>query len=459
MTIIYQPENADKPQPAAMTSPPSPSPSPLPQTPFGAAFRNRHFSFSPAYTPLNHGSYGAVPADVQAAHATLRAAVDEAPDPFIALRFHELLAPQRKLVARLLGLGADADELVFAPNATTASDTVLKNLRWEKGDVVLCYELVYESVDHGLAWLEEERGVEVCVVRVAWPVADEELVAAMVDAARKVNGEEGRRVRLAVVDTIVSMPGVRVPFERLVPALQAEGVLVLVDGAHGIGHIDIDLARLKPDFFVTNLHKWFFVPRGCAALYVPKRHQHLIRTTLPTGHRYRSRKTIGREGDDKGFVEMFDFVATDDTTAWLCVEAARNFRNDVCGGEAAIQVYCHRVAQESAAVAAEILGTSIMDCPGSCLRDCAFANVRLPLDIGTDGPGKVDPAHANKVSDWFKKTGYRENGIYFQTVLYRGVWWWRISGMIYVEVEDFRKGAEILKGLCERVRNGEHVKG
>lgn len=138
--------------------------------------------------------------------------------------------------------------------------------------------------------------------------------------------------------------------------------------------------------------------------------------------------------------------------------AARDFRNNVCGGEIAIQQYCHLVAQQSAAVAAEILGTSIMDCPGSCLRDCAFANVRLPLELGTDGPGKIDPAYAHKISDWFKQTGYRENGTYFQTVCYRGVWWWRISGMIYVEVEDFRKGAEILKGLCERVRNGEYIK-
>ncbi|KAI1455957.1 putative aminotransferase family protein [Annulohypoxylon moriforme] len=448
MTIKYEPENEDQSKPAMIFPP---------QTPFGAAFRNAHFSFSPSYTPLNHGSYGAIPAPVQAAHEVLRAKVNEAPDPFIALQFHDRLLPHRTLAANLLNI-KDVDELVFVSNATTGSDTVLKNLRWAEGDTVLCYELVYESLGHGLQWLEEERGVNVHVVRIEWPVSDEELVRAMVDAARAINSEPRRRARLAIVDTIVSMPGVRVPFERLVPALQAEGALVLVDGAHGIGQIDIDLEELKPDFFVTNMHKWFFVPRGCAAFYVPKKHQYLIRTTLPTGHRYRSRKKIGQEGDDS-FVEMFDFIGTDDTTAWLCVEAARDFRNNICGGETAIQKYCHTVAQQSAAVAAQILGTSIMDCPGSCLRDCAFANVRLPLELGNDGPDKIDPAHAHKVSDWFKETGYRENGTYFQTVFYRGIWWWRISGMIYVEVEDFRKGAEVLKGLCERVRNGEHIKG
>lgn len=31
--------------------------------------------------------------------------------------------------------------------------------------------------------------------------------------------------------------------------------------------------------------------------------------------------------------------------------------------------------------------------------------------------------------------------------------------MVYVDVDDYRRGAEVLKALCARVRNGEHVKG
>ncbi|XXG99475.1 hypothetical protein Hte_005814 [Hypoxylon texense] len=431
------------------------------EVPFGVAFRNAHFAFGRHYTPLNHGSYGTVPVSVSRAHEALRAEAEAAPDPFIALEFHDRLAAQRVLAAKVLHC-PDANELVFVPNATTGSDTVLKNLVWEEGDVVLCYDLIYESLALGLSWAEEARGVKVHVVEIQWPVSDDELVNAMVDAARKINAEPGKRVRLAVIDTIISMPGIRVPFERLVPALQAEGALVLVDGAHGIGHVDIDLSVLKPDFFVTNLHKWFFVPRGCAAFYVPRKHQPLIRTTLPTSHKFRPKKKLGAEAEDdedaKAFAEMFDFTGTDDTTAWLCVQAAIDFRNQVCGGEPAIQAYCRRVAQDSAAAAAAVLGTDVMDAPGSRIRDCYFANVRLPLALGL-GAGQVDPAHAHAVSDWFKETGVRESGMYFQTVLYRGLWYWRISGMVYVEVEDFRRGAEVLRGLCERVGRGEHVKG
>lgn len=44
-----------------------------------------------------------------------------------------------------------------------------------------------------------------------------------------------------------------------------------------------------------------------------------------------------------------------------------------------------------------------MDIPGSCLRDCFFANVRLPLELGTDGPGKVDPAHTARSATGSKR--------------------------------------------------------
>lgn len=297
---------------------------PGPQVPFGAPMRHAHFAFAPTYTPLNHGSYGAHPVSVRAAHLALRAEAEAAPDPFIALGFADRLAGARARAAGVLRCAVD--DLVFTPNATTALGTVLMNMPWAAGDVVLCYETLYDSVAKALAYLVETRGLAVEVVHARLPVADDALVAAMVGAARRVNrGPGGRRVRLAVCDTVVSGPGARVPFERLVPALQAEGALVLVDGAHGAGHVALDLAALRADFFVTNLHKWLFVPRGCAALVVRRDRQALIRTTLPTSHGFRPREPLwpaaenGRHGGN-GFVDMFDFTGTADMTHWLCVD-------------------------------------------------------------------------------------------------------------------------------------------
>ena len=108
------------------------------------------------------------------------------------------------------------------------------------------------------------------------------------------------------------------------------------------------------------------------------------------------------------------------------------------------------MARRGGEVAAEILGTEVMDSAGSCLRDCSFANVRLPVDLAaTPSPDAVTP--------WLKVTGNAESGIYYQTILYRGHWYWRLSGTVYLEEADFHRGAEVLKALCERVAKGEHV--
>lgn len=131
--------------------------------------------------------------------------------------------------------------------------------------------------------------------------------------------------------------------------------------------------------------------------------------------------------------------------------AATKFRNEICGGEATIQEYCISIARHGGAVVAEILGTDILDAPNSCVRNCNFANVRLPIDAD-----KVqDP---DKVQEWLKITSVKESGIYYQAYRYRGHFYWRLSGMIYLEEADYRKGAEVLKALCVRVQNGEHVK-
>lgn len=71
--------------------------------------------------------------------------------------------------------------------------------------------------------------------------------------------------------------------------------------------------------------------------------------------------------------------------------------------------------------------------------------------------GKIPLSHAARVIQWCREVGVRESGCYTQLYVYYGAMWWRMSGMIYVDEEDFRKAAEMLKGLCERVARREYL--
>lgn len=92
-------------------------------------------------------------------------------------------------------------------------------------------------------------------VEYTFPVEDDWLVSAFASKIAEIEAQGGK-VKIAVFDTVVSTPGVRLPFERLTKLCREKGVLSLIDGAHGVGHMKLDLGALDADFFVSNCHKY-----------------------------------------------------------------------------------------------------------------------------------------------------------------------------------------------------------
>lgn len=222
------------------------------RTPFGSETRAL-FGFAPNWTPLNHGSYGTAPLAVNAERSKYIRASEAKPDYFKLVRYPQSLAVSRAAVAPYLG--AHADEVVFVPNATTGVNTIFRNIPWTPGDVVLHFSTVYGACIKTLQSLGETAGVVTKEVKVVYPIEDDELVSRFKKVTKEVIAE-GKTVKAAIFDTISSGPGVVVPWEELVKACKELGILSVLDGAHGIGHIELrHLAKVGPDFFVSNCHK------------------------------------------------------------------------------------------------------------------------------------------------------------------------------------------------------------
>ncbi|MCJ1386349.1 hypothetical protein MMC17_009475 [Xylographa soralifera] len=460
--------------------------SPKPAVSFGRVMRSSHFNFAKTYNPLNHGSYGTYPTVVRDRQRTLHDLIEARPDPFIRYTLPELLIESRAAVAPLLGVSTD--EVVFVPNATTGVNTVLRSLVYEPGDVILHFSTAYGACEKTIEYVCESTPAERLCIVLQYPIEDKEVVQKFREAVETVKND-GRKVKIAMFDTVLTFPGVRMPWEALVDVCKDFGVLSLVDAAHGIGHIDLTrMGQVGPDFFTSNCYKWFYVPRGCAIFHVPTRNQHLIRSSLPTSWGWKPLSDEKDKGldplpaaDQKSFAELFAIVATTDTTPYICVLDALKFRENVCGGEERIRQYCQSIVQAGAHHVAQILDTDVMNNKTGSLQRCCFANVRLPLTFApldssadvrngapsaqtieglqntVEGPHKVIISidKAPEIVKWIRDQTCKEFDTAIQTSFHAGNIWVRFSGQIYIELADFDRAGYMLKGLCDRIVNGE----
>ncbi|KAI1843735.1 hypothetical protein JX265_001031 [Neoarthrinium moseri] len=417
---------------------------------FGHAMRNKHFFFAPSYRPLNHGSFGVFPRMVQEYQQRLQLESEARPDTFIRYTYPALLKEARASIAPLLG--ASTDEVVFVQNATSGVNTVLGNLIFKPGDVILHFSTIYGACLKTIQYLGSNNPVESYQIDIEYPMEDEEIVQVFLDSAQRVRSQ-GKTPVVAMFDSVLTFPGARFPWEKLVDICRKLGVMSLVDGAHGIGHIDLThLGRVGPDFFISNCYKWLMVPRGCAVIYVPFRNQHLIQTTCPTSWGFQTTIDRAKLNKSEYFVKLFEKISTTDNTPYLCVPIALQFRKSHCGGESTVMSYCTKIAKDGGRKMAEIMGTETLTNVTGSLQQCCFVNVRLPVTLADlDAPD----SKGLHIAKWMQEKTPAEYETYIPIKFYKGGFWCRISGQIYLTIDDFEWAAETLMDLCKRVKGGE----
>jgi isopenicillin-N epimerase len=272
----------------------------------------RHWRLDPNTVYLNHGSFGAVPAEIYAAQDRYRALMEADAVLFFVNRLDGLLDAARGELAAFLR--CQARDLVFVPNATIAVATVLHNLRLSPGDEILVTEHEYPACMNAMRAHAKEWGATIVPVPVPFPIdSPDRIVEAFASGLSP-------RTRLAMISHVTSSSGLVLPARQIVSLLESRGVPVLVDGAHAPGFIDpLDLDSLGASYYTANLHKWLCAPKGAAFLHV--REDRRANTRFAEGFRplalsnWAERPKPGRSD----FHKEFDYVGTQDFTHWCAV--------------------------------------------------------------------------------------------------------------------------------------------
>lgn len=241
---------------------------------FGKQIRTTAFALAEHMTFTNHGAFGAVPRCVKDSQKRLIDEMDASPSLWFRKTSKLKLDEARTCIAEFIS--ADPDDVVFVQNITKGVNSVMGSLILGQDDIILCNNHNYTSVKNVCSRLSHLKGVHIVSLQIHFPIHNEDDVVEMYRQYFLNN----KNVKIAMLDHISCSSAIKWPIEKLIPLCREFGVLSLVDGAHAPGQIPLNLKDLDPDFYMGNLHKWLFCPRGCAILYVKKKHQGWVKPAL-----------------------------------------------------------------------------------------------------------------------------------------------------------------------------------
>jgi isopenicillin-N epimerase len=288
----------------------------------------RLFLLTPDVVFLNHGSFGACPRAVFDAYQGWQLELESQPVEFLGRRFADLMSKARRQLAAYLG--CRRDDLVFAPNATTALNTVARSLPLKPGDEVLSTDHEYGAIDRTWRFVCQLRGARYVQRPIPVPVtSSHDLVEAIWSGVTK-------STRVLSLSHVTSPTALILPIETLVKRARDRGIITVVDGAHAPGQLPLELQNLGADFCVGNCHKWMCAPKGSAFLYARARAQQLLQPLVVSW---------GWHSDHPGssrFVDEQEWQGTRDIASYLSVPSAIAFLEE--HDWQAVRQYSHELA-------------------------------------------------------------------------------------------------------------------
>lgn len=270
------------------------------------------FLIDPDIHYLNVGSFGACPKPVFEVYQSFQREFEYNPVQFMTQKGPKYIQASREALAKFIH--ADAEDLVYVPNPTTAVNLVAKNFTLHAGDEVISTSLEYGACTNTWQYYCQQQGAKFIQVPIQLPIQDaDEIVAAIMNAC-------SHRTKLIFISHITSSTALILPVSKIILRAHEKGIPVFVDGAHAPGHIDLDIMQLQPDYYTGACHKWMMTPNGSSFLYVDKKWQPRLDpliiswgydTTIPAQQK---------------FYSYHQFNGTRDFSAYLCIPEAIKFR-------------------------------------------------------------------------------------------------------------------------------------
>jgi selenocysteine lyase/cysteine desulfurase len=211
-----------------------------------------YFPITRRYNFMNHAAIA--PMSGPAADAMIAFARETSENAYLDGNHYRSADRVRQSAARLIA--AEPAEVTFIKNTCEGVNYVANGIPWITGDNVVSTDMEFPA--NVYPWMNlEKRGVS--LKRVASEngrVPFDKLVAA-IDA----------RTRVLAVSAVQWSNGFRLDLTRLGEVCKDKGVLFFVDAIQGLGVHPIDVNAMNIDLLAADGHKWLCGPEGAGVFY------------------------------------------------------------------------------------------------------------------------------------------------------------------------------------------------
>jgi len=298
------------------------------------------FLLDPAVTFLNHGSFGATPRPVFEKYQWWQRELERQPVEFLGRRFNALMRDARRALAEYVH--TEENNLVYVPNTTTGLNIVARSVRLEPGDEILTTDHEYGALDRTWRFICRRTGAVYKQQPIPVPLTTEE------NFIERVWSGVTPRTRVIFLSHITSPTALIFPVQEICRRARRAGIISIVDGAHAVGQIPLNLESIGADFYSSNLHKWLCCPKGSAFLYARREMQNEV-APLVVSWGYESERPSSSR-----FVDEQEWTGTRDIAAFLVTPDAIRFFQEHHWD--AVRASCHALAHSARAQITRLTG-------------------------------------------------------------------------------------------------------
>ncbi|NQT64381.1 MAG: aminotransferase class V-fold PLP-dependent enzyme [Candidatus Marinimicrobia bacterium] len=274
------------------------------------------FLLDPDIHYLNHGSFGACPREVFEDYQNWQRILEQNPIDYYTRQLKGLFGkeasgPLEKARTDLAQfVSADAEGLIFTPNVTVALNAIANSIPLKANDEVLTTDHEYGTIVATWARKCLQNDAVLNEVAIDLPVSTQ---ADFVDYFWK---HVTPSTKVILISHITSATALVLPVKEICRRARKAGIITVIDGAHAVGQIDLDVKDIDADFYTSNCHKWMLTPKGTAFLHVHASQREAFEPLVISW----------AEINQPSFSLRHEMWGTRDMAAFLSIPAALKFR-------------------------------------------------------------------------------------------------------------------------------------